>query len=264
MAKNREKKIVVITGASSGIGKQLKAMFETAGDTVLGLSRTSCGEGWRECDVTDREAVRAAIDSIGMEYGKIDILVNNAGVGISGAIELTEDADYDAVMKTNIDGVFNVSRAAIKYMQKGARIINISSVCALFPLPFRSLYSAAKAAVNMLSYGLRMELKDSGITVVAICPGEIKSGFTKHRIKNFASCERYGDRIERAANSIDKKEDRRMDLKSACKKIYKVATKKRGAIYIVGFKYKLLNFVSRIVPASVILSATGSLMGGKK
>ena len=258
-----KKRTVVITGASSGIGKCLKEMFEAAGDDVLGLSRTDCGSGFRECDVTDREAVRSCIDSIGMESGKIDILINNAGVGISGALELTRDEDYDTVIKTNLNGVFNVSRAAIKYMKRGSRIINISSVCALFALPFRSLYCAAKAAVEMLSYGLRMELKDSGIAVVAVCPGEIKSGFTKHRIKNFATVERYGDRIERATNAIDKKEDRRMELKTACKKIYRIATRKKGAMYIVGFKYKLLHFVSRFLPVGAMLSATGALMGGK-
>lgn len=263
MAKRKEKRVVVITGASSGIGRELKAMFEAAGDDVLGLSRTSCGEGWRECDVTDSERVRAAIDAIGREYGRIDILINNAGVGISGAIELTEDDDYEKVMKTNVDGVFNVSRAAIKYMKRGSKIVNISSVCALFSLPFRSLYCAAKAAVNMLSFGMRMELKSSGISVVAVCPGEIKTGFTKHRIKNFATSERYGDRIERATESIDRKEDKRMDCKDACKKIYRIATKKRGAMYIIGFKYKLLNFVSRLVPVGAMVSATGSLMGGK-
>ena len=263
MAKSKEKRVVVITGASSGIGKELKSMFESCGDYVLGLSRTNCGEGWRECDVTDAERVRAAIDAIGQEYGRIDILINNAGVGISGALELTEDADYERVMKTNVDGVFNVSRAAVKYMKRGAKIVNISSVCALFSLPFRSLYCAAKAAVNMLSFGLRMELRSSGISVVAVCPGEIKTGFTKHRIKNLATSERYGDRIEKATKGIDKKEDRRMDCKAACKKIYKIATKKKGAMYIVGFKYKLLNFVSRLVPVGAMVSATGSLMGGK-
>lgn len=263
MAKKKEKKVVLITGASSGIGKGLKELFEKNGDTVVGLSRSDCGSGWRKCDVTDFEQVKFTVDAVGMEYGGIDILINNAGVGISGAVELTEDADYDRVMDTNVRGVFNVSRAAIKYMKEGGRIINISSTCALFALPFRSLYCAAKAAVNMISYGMRMELKDSGITVVSVCPGEIKTPFTKNRIKNFTTSERYGDRIERATNAIDSKQDKRMDVGVACRKIFRIATKKKGAMYIVGGKYRALNAVARFFSTSALLSATGSLLGGK-
>ena len=263
MSEKITNKTVVITGASSGLGRELKELFEKSGNTVLGLSRSDCGGGWRECDVTDYDSVRKCIDSIGMEFGRIDILINNAGVGSSGAVELTSDADYRKVMSTDVDGVFNVCRAAVKYMGRGSKIVNISSVCALFALPFRSLYCAAKAAVSMMSYGLRMELKDSGITVVTVCPGEIKTGFTKNRIKNFTTSERYGDRTERATNGIDAKESKRMDCKKACKKIYRIAVKKKGAMYIVGAKYRALNFVSRFLPVGALLNVTEKFLSGK-
>lgn len=258
--KEKEPKIVVITGASSGIGKGVKELFERDGDIVIGLSRSDCGGQWRKCDVTDFDEVRRTIDSVGMQYGRIDLIVNNAGIGISGALELTRSEDYEKIMRTDVDGVFNVCRAAIKYIPRGGKIVNISSVCALFALPYRSLYCAAKAAVNMISFGLRMELKSSGISVVAVCPGEIKTGFTAARIKNFATSERYGETVEKAAAYIDSKEDKRMSCDKASKKIYKIAKKKRGAMYIIGGKYRALNFLSKLLPTGAMLSATGGLM----
>ena len=125
MSEKITNKTVVITGASSGLGRELKELFEKSGNTVLGLSRSDCGGGWRECDVTDYDSVRKCIDSIGMEFGRIDILINNAGVGISGAVELTSDADYRKVMSTDVDGVFNVCRAAVKYMGRGSKIESV-------------------------------------------------------------------------------------------------------------------------------------------
>lgn len=263
MAEKRDRKVVVITGASSGLGAGLKKLYEEKGDIVIGLSRTDCGEGWKECDVTDSARVNQAIGEIGGEFKKIDVLINNAGVGVSGAMELTDDLSYQRVMRTNADGVFNVTRAALKFMERGGRIINISSTCALFPLPFRSLYCAAKAAVNMLSFGLRMELKDSGICVVAVCPGEIKTNFTANRLKNFDTNDRYGKRVEKAAAYIDSKEDKRMDCGKACRKIFKIAEKGKKAQYIIGGKYKALNFFRRFVSTDALLNATNSLMGGK-
>lgn len=262
--KKKESKIVVITGASSGIGKGLKQLFERDGHTVVGLSRGDCGKEWRKCDVTDFEQVKSTIDAVGMQYGKIDILINNAGVGISGALELTTDDDYKKIMSTDVDGVFNVCRAAVKYIPAGGRIVNISSVCALFALPYRSLYCAAKAAVNMMSFGLRMELKNSGITVVTVCPGEIKTGFTSARIKNYATNDRYGDSIKLSAKHIDDKEEKRMSCLRASKKIYKIAARKKGAMYIVGAKYRMLYFLSKIFPVGAMLSGTGRFMIKRK
>ena len=181
--KNKKPKIVVVTGASGGIGKAVKDLFEKAGDTAVGLSRSDCGKEWIKCDVTNREEVDRAIDAVGKRFGRIDILINNAGIGISGALELTTDEDYKKVMATDVDGVFNVCRAAVKYIPRGGKIVNISSVCALFALPYRSLYCAAKAAVNMMSFGLRMELKQSGISVDGVHGGENKEFRNKRPIR---------------------------------------------------------------------------------
>ncbi len=262
--KNKKPKIVVVTGASGGIGKAVKELFEKAGDTAVGLSRSDCGKEWIKCDVTNREEVDRAIDAVGKRFGRIDILINNAGIGISGALELTTDEDYKKVMATDVDGVFNVCRAAVKYIPRGGKIVNISSVCALFALPYRSLYCAAKAAVNMMSFGLRMELKQSGISVVTVCPGEIKTGFTAARIKNFETNARYGDSIERSARHIDEKEEKRMSCAKAAEKIYRIADRKKGAMYIVGAKYRALYFFSALVPKGSMLTATANLMIKRK
>ena len=139
---------------------------------------------------------------------------------------------------------------------------NISSAMALFPVPFRAIYGSAKSAVLSLSFSLRMELAPLGIDVVAICPGDIKTNFTKNRIKDFETNERYGKRIETATQKCDSKEDKRMESSVCAKRIFKkICKKKCKPFYIIGAKYKALYFLTRITPKSWLLKMTGKLMG---
>ena len=150
-------------------------------------------------------------------------------------------------------------------MEKGAKILNISSVCGLFALPFRGLYCASKSAVNMISYTMAMECMDGGIEVCSICPGDTKTNFTKNRVKVFKTNDRYKDRIETAANHIDSKEDSRMSAENVAAKICKVANKKRlKPMVIIGTKYKFLYFASKILPLKWLNGATGKMFGGYK
>lgn len=255
---------VVITGTSDGIGKALKALYLAAGDTVVGLCRhPEAGDVY--CDVSDPASVRKAFEEVGARCGRIDLLVNNAGLGISGATELIDPDKARYVFEVDYFGVFECCREALKRMGAGGRIVNISSACALFALPFRTVYCAAKAAVNMLSEGLRMELAAGGITVVTVCPGDVKTGFTKNRIKEKTVDERYGDASERAAAKIDAREHKRMDVKKVARTIKKICDKKSGPLYIVGGKYKFLYFLKRVFPERLFLYATNRMFnGGKK
>ena len=107
----------------------------------------------------------------------------------------------------------------------------------------------------MLSYGLRMELKDSKIKVCCICPGDIKTNFSKNRDKSYATNKRYGDKIEKSAKQIEDREPKRMTLNYASKKIYKVCQKKNPKpMYIIGKSYKFLYFLQKIVPLKIILN----------
>lgn len=258
MKKLNKEKIVVITGASSGIGEELKMLYEKVGHIVINLSR-SCKEDNNnfKVDVSKKEQVENAFVKIFYLYGKIDILINCAGYGVFGAIELTSEEKSRQIFDVNYFGTLWCCQEALKYMQKGARIINISSACALYSLPFRSMYCASKSAVNMLSYGLRMELKNYGIDVTCICPGDIKTNFSKNRDITLKTNDKYGQRIEKSVNQINQREHLRMDKEKAVKKIYKICNKKHTkSMYIVSVKYKILYFFTRFVSQNTVLKMT--------
>ena len=140
-------RIVVITGASSGIGSELKKLFEGVGDTVLTISRSEGDENHYMADVSHDIKIRQVFNDIKEKYGKVDILINNAGVGMSGVTELLPLEDIEKVVNVNMYGVLNCVRSALPIMSEGAKIINMSSAMALFPVPFRAIYGAVKSAV---------------------------------------------------------------------------------------------------------------------
>lgn len=249
-------KTVVITGASSGIGKELCSFFEQNNFEVIKIARSFLNPDANEycCDVSNFSQVLETFGRISEKHQHIDILVNNAGFGLFGATEFLPEKDCHGQFDTNFFGVLNCTKCVLPLMTSGCKIINISSACALFSLPFRSMYCASKAAVNSLSFGMRNELKNAGIEVVSICPGDVKTEFTKNRVKYFETNLRYGNQVELAANFVDNKNDKRMDKTQVAKKIYQISTKKKcKAMYIIGFKYKVLNFLSRFLPNTWLL-----------
>lgn len=252
-------KIVVITGASSGIGEQLKIMYEKQNDIVVNLSLgiEKEDEFNYNVDVSNRELVFFVMEKIYNHFGKIDVLINCAGYGVYGAVELTEEHKARQIFEVNYFGTLWCCQAVLKYMKKGARIINISSACSLFCLPYRSMYSASKSAVSMITYGMRMELKDFGIEVACINPGDIKTNFSKNRDITLTTNEKYGESIKKSCDKIASHEHKRMTKEYACKKIFKICNKKHlKPMYIIGKKYKFLNFGKRIICTNMLLNIT--------
>ncbi len=250
--------VVVISGSTSGIGKELCELYRADGYTVIGLARTAVAPDMA-VDVTDYAAVRNAVSEIAQMYGRIKTVVACAGGGLSGATELLPVEAVENQISLNFTGALNLVQAALGFMDKGANVVFISSACALFALPFRATYCAAKSAVNMAAFGLYMELKKHSIRVTSICPGDIKTGFTKNRVKYSDGGDRYGDEPSASAQKIDSRETKRMELKPAAKKIYRYAVKCRKPLYIVGFKYKALNFLRHVLPQKLFLDITAKL-----
>ena len=251
-------KTIVITGASSGIGKKLKQFFEKQ-NTVVSLSRSAEYPDIK-CDLSSNDDIVAAAEEIKRRFSKVDVLINNAGYGLYGASELLTQDEIDAQFSTNLVGAVQLTRLLLPVMDKGAKIVNIASACALFPLPFRTMYCASKAGLSMFSHCLGMELRPYGIDVTAICPGDIKTAFTKNRVKNYSTNQRYGSRITLADEKISSRENKRMPEDFAVKKIAAIIQKKRyKPLYIVGAKYKALYFLYRIMPHKWFFSATGKL-----
>ncbi len=257
-------KIIVLTGGSSGLGQALLQEWEQQGHIVIHLSRTNPQQTkhFVPCDVTKLDQIQQAFAMIQAQYGKIDILVNNAGYGISGAMELIEPQKMENVFQVNVFGQYAITQQALPLMQKGGKIVNIASVCAIFPLCFRGIYCASKSAQAMMSLSLRMELNPD-IDVVTICPADIKTNFTKHRVKEMKTNERYGNRIEKAMMTVDAKEDKRMPVSKAVAKIDKIVKKKKTKpLYIIGTKMKVLAFLMRFFPLGFLLYWTEKLYGG--
>ena len=257
-------KIVVISGATSGLGKALAEKFEADGDCVINLSR-SCDEtetSYR-CDVSDEWQVNRAVEAIGGRYGRVDILINNAGVGISGATEFLPIEDVKRAMDISYFGALYLTRACLKFMSRGARIIFMSSIAGLTAIPFRSVYCSVKAAELMLGESLRMELSQTGIDVLTFCPGEIKTNFSANKLADVRTSERYGSRVEKAQAKVFDREDKRMPVSKVIDKMYKICRRGRKAMYIIGGKYKFLYFAKRILPTTTYLKLTDNMLGGK-
>ncbi len=242
---------IVITGASSGIGKALKEFYQAKGYNVVGISRSNddfCA------DVSDKNALAQVFGEIAKKYKKIDILINNAGFGLSGAIEMTSEEELRKEYEVNVIGATFVLQLAIPLMADNGKIINISSACALFPLPFRAFYCSSKVALSMVSDCLRMELCKTNLQVTAICPCDIKTEFTKNRVKNFETNSRYNDAIMLSAKKIDDAQDKRMSLDKAIKILTKIIAKKHlKPQYVMGARNKVLYQVQKFFPKSLVL-----------
>ena len=259
-------KVILITGGTSGIGLQTANILKQQGNTVVVLANTQPTENTENfflCDVSDNAIVVKTISEIMAKFGKIDVLINNAGYGISGASELIPNQSIQGIFNVNVMGVVNCTNAVLPHMQPGGKIINLGSAMAFFPLPFRTMYATSKSAVVTMSYGYRMELKNYGIGVCVVCPGDVKTNFTKNRIKNFDTNNKYGNRVQNAATGLDSKEDKRMPASAVAKQIVKQVNKRHvNHLVIVGGKYKLLYVIQKIFPTKWVLWALEKFFGG--
>ena len=248
------RKVAVVTGGTSGIGKQTALALLREGCTVYELSRRETGvEGMHHiaADITKEDTVKAAVDRVMAAEGRIDVLVNNAGFGISGAIEFTDTEDAKRLFDADFFGMVNLNRCVIPVMRQAGRgrIVNLSSVAAPIPIPFQAYYSAAKAAVNAYTMALANELRPYGVTVCAVQPGDIKTGFTAAREKVILGDDVYGGRIERSVQRMEHDEQNGMDPAVAGRFIARVAMKPLvKPLYTIGASYKLFVLLSRILP----------------
>ena len=252
------KKVAIVTGGSSGIGRCTAQALRDAGCKVWELSRRDFSEpgiSHISADVTDEAQVYAAIKKILAEDDRIDILVNNAGFGISGAAEFTENADAKKLLDVNLFGMVNMAKAVIPAMraQGAGRIVNLSSVAAVTPIPFQAWYTVTKAAVNGYTMALANEVKPFGITVCAVMPGDIRTGFTAAREKSAAGDDIYGGRIARSVGQMERDEQNGMEPAVAGRFIARTALKKRvKPLTAIGGVYKLFSVLAKILPARLV------------
>ena len=171
-----QRRVVVVTGAASGIGHATAEQFRDLGDLVYGLDlQASVPEGvtFVECDVASTAATAAAIERCA-EHGRIDVLANVAGVSQFGHFEHVTEAEFDRVQAIDLKGPFFLTQAALPYLrQSGGNVVNVSSVAGNRAQPYASAYAAAKGGLTQLTKALALELSPSGVRVNAVCPGMV-------------------------------------------------------------------------------------------
>jgi short-subunit dehydrogenase len=184
-----EGKVVVITGASQGIGEACAAEFARAG-ARLSLSGRSedrlrlaapdalCTAG----DITDPEVRRVLVERTLERYGKIDILINNAGIGLYRPAWDSPMDEVRGLMELNFFAALGLTQLVVPHMRarRSGLIVNVGSIAGNLTLPWMTLYSASKSALGTLTQGLRMELRRDGVGAMLVCPGYVKTGFQKN------------------------------------------------------------------------------------
>ena len=258
-------KVILLTGASSGVGQCTAQYLAQQGHRVYGTSRKAAfGQQAQEfpsggqlflipLDVCDASSIMQAVDFIRQKEGRIDVLINNAGNGMAGPLEACSMDDVRFQMETNFFGALAVTRAVLPWMraQHSGRIINLSSLAAQIPIPYQSLYSASKAGLEIAMQALQMEVRSFGIDTVCIELGDTQTGFTAHR--RFAAPSTALDAYQpRFACSIAKMEqDERTGPAplSAAKAIGRLVKRRRvPSLYCCGFFANAVYLLRKLLP----------------
>lgn len=181
-------KTVIVTGGSRGIGRAVAEMFNSAGANVIVTYKNSIDNEYFDtrnirhfkCDVSDSKQVQETIDIITKDFKQIDVLVNNAGITKDGLLMRMSEEDWDAVIDTNLKGIFNMTKAVVRGMmgRKYGKIVNITSIVGIMGNPGQANYVASKAGVIGFTKSVAKELASRNITVNAVAPGFIETEMT--------------------------------------------------------------------------------------
>mgnify|MGYP005861206491 FL=1 len=223
-------KVVLVTGASSGLGKAIAEFLAEKNYVVYGTSRKPKSDEingviFRALDITDTQSIQNCIQSILAEQQKIDILINNAGVGITGAMEEVPLTEAKSHFDTNFFGPLNVINTVLPAMreQNQGLIINITSIAAHMGLPFRGMYSASKSALAKATEAYRMELKQFHIKMVNLAPGDFATNIANGRFHSpLQEDSPYYDNYKKSLDLMDEDVDKGENPIKLAQKVYKI------------------------------------------
>lgn len=252
-------KVVLITGGSSGIGKAIGNFLTDKGFTVYGTSRSpekyvsDSSFPLLKMDVNDVASIRSAVDQLLAETDRLDVLINNAGVGITGPIEETPDAEIQKAYDTNVYGPVRVMKAVLPQMRKqqSGKIINITSIAGYMGLPYRGIYSASKASLEIITEAMRMEVLQFGVEMVNVAPGDFATNIAAGRyhapvLDDSPYKEAYGKTLKVMNEHVDSGEDPRQMAEA----VYGIIQKKKPKIHYKqgAFLQKFSIVLKRILP----------------
>lgn len=266
-----DKQVVLITGASSGIGLAIADYLMHKGFLVYGTARRpevsvddivaqnqESGGSIRmlAVDVCDEGSVQTAINLVISREGQLDILISNAGTGIAGSIEDASNQEAFMQFDINFFGSLRVIKAALPHMRKRGQglIIAMSSVAGVIPIPYQGHYSSSKFALEGLIEALRHEIKPFGIRACLVEPGDTKTEFTSRRViaSNATEQSPYYSRFSKSLARMEQDEQNGAPPLAVAKTVYRVIKRKKPPIRVaVGFQYKLILFLKKILPSGL-------------
>ncbi|MBA4408096.1 MAG: oxidoreductase [Odoribacter sp.] len=253
------KKVILITGISSGFGKQTAKLLADEGHIVYGTVRKETVPDDRIhhllMDLTNPDSIKKAVSVVFENEGRIDVLINNAGMHSGGPIETLPIETIKLQMDTNFLGLVLITREVLPIIrqQGGGTIINFSSIGGLMGLPFQAFYSAGKFAIEGFSEALRMEVKPYNIKVILINPGDFHTSNTANR-RNFlaptGNNDPYRQQFEKSLTAIEKDEANGWKPEVLARKIVRIIEcKNPGQRYIISsFEQKLAVALKYILP----------------
>jgi short-subunit dehydrogenase len=253
------KKVILITGISSGFGKQTALLLAKNGHHVYGTIRKKAVSdtpvNYLKMDLTDINSIKTAVSDVLEKEGRIDVLINNAGMHSGGPIETSPIDTINLQMETNFIGMVHMIREVLPAMRKqgGGTIINFSSIGGLMGLPFQAFYSASKFAIEGFSEALRMEVKHFNINVVIINPGDFRTSNSSNR-RNYLSptseSDPYNKQFLTTLAVIEKDESNGWAPEVLAKKIARIVESNNPRQrYIIGsFEQKLAVSLKYILP----------------
>jgi NAD(P)-dependent dehydrogenase (short-subunit alcohol dehydrogenase family) len=272
-----ETKVVLITGASAGIGLAAAVQFMNAGVRVYAASRrggisqkAANGEGeiiHVIMDVNNEENIASVVAQILKENNRLDALISNAGNGIAGSVEDTSSDEVKYQLETNFFGAVKTIQACIPVFrtQGYGKIIATSSVAAIVPIPFQAFYSAGKSALLVFMQALALELKPFNIQCCSILPGDTKTEFTaarKYTAASQSSNSAYLEKMKKSVKKMEHDEQNGVDANKVARKIVSQALKKKMKVSVVpGIDYKLICFLFNRLPAATRLWVVGLIYG---
>lgn len=254
-----ERKIVLITGGSSGIGKAIGVYLTSKGFKVYGTTRSLTKYPDFDdftlvpMDVRDPASIQDTLTNLVKQEGRLDVVINNAGIGITGPLEETPNTEVLKAFDTNFNGPLNVIKAALPQMrlQKHGLIINITSIAGYMGLPYRGIYCATKGALEIITESFRLETKNFGIHLTCLAPGDFATNIASGRYHApVVKDSPYEEAYQKTLNSIDKDVDNGGNPIDVAKKVLQIINTKNPKIhYRVGsFLQRFSIVLKRVLP----------------
>ena len=251
-------KTVLVTGASSGLGKATSEYLSTRGYNVYGTSRypskypTPRAYSLIKLDINDQLSINKALDFILKKEKIIDILVNNAGIGITGPGEETSIDEMKNNFDTNFFGQVRLIQNLLPLMRKNKKglIINISSIAGYMGLPFRGCYSASKGALNLFTESIRMEVKNFGIDILTLAPGDFSTNIASRRYHSPILDGPYKNLYRKSLTEMNRHVEQGNNPIEVAKFIYKLINTKHPKVHykIGAWLQKFSIFLKKLLP----------------